>query len=90
MRDIQKFLSKVKDAYELGDVVYGPGEFLFFGLQVIQQSDLSITIYEDEKLNSVPFFPISLNQRKMVDEILNKVELRSFRFVNSSFGWYGT
>ena len=36
LRDMQKILSNVKDAYELCDVVYGPGEFLLFELQVIQ------------------------------------------------------
>ena len=82
--DIQKFVSKVKEKYELGTVVYGPGDFSFFGLQVIQESDMSITIHGDEKLNSIACFPISRNRRKMVDEILNEVELRSFRSVNSS------
>ena len=64
--------------------------FVFFGLQVIQESNMSITIHGDEKLNSIACFPISRNWPKMVDEILNEVELRSFRSINSSLSWLGT
>ena len=70
---IQKFVFKVKEKYELGTIVYEPGNVLFFGLQVIQESEMSITTYCDEKLNPVVYLPISRNQRKIVDEILNEL-----------------
>ena len=58
----------MKYKYELGTFVYGPGEFLFFGLQVIKEFDMPITIYGYEKLNSIECVLISRNRRKMVDK----------------------
>ena len=32
---VQNFISSVKLQYKLGTVVFGPGSFLFYGLQII-------------------------------------------------------
>ncbi len=86
----QKFISKVESMYKLGTIVYGPTNFLFFGLQVIQDYDMTVSIHGDGKLNALSCFPIDRHRRKQVEEVLNEVELRSFRSINSSIGWLGT
>ena len=74
----------------LGTVVNGPASFLFFGLHIIQETDMSVIIHGDEKLDAINCFPIDRDRRKQLEESLNAVELRSFRSVNSSIGWLGT
>ena len=80
----------MKDKYEQGTVVYGLGDFLFFGIQVVQESDMPITVHGNKNLSPIAPFPISRNWRKTVNEILNEVELGSFRSVNSSISWLDT
>ena len=87
---VQNFISSIKRRYTLGTVVFGPGSFLFYGLQIIQDMDMTIRIHGDEKLESLNCFPIDRHRRKQVSEVLNHVELKSFRSVNSSIGWLGT
>ena len=47
---IQNFISSVERRYILGTVVFGPGSFLFYRLQVIQDVDMTIRIHGEEKL----------------------------------------
>ena len=84
------FISSVKSQYKLGTIAFGPGSFLFNGLQIIQDTDFTIRIHGDSKLESLNCFPIDRRRRKQVLEKLNAVELKSFRSVNSSVGWLGT
>ncbi len=81
---IHSFVAEVQKRYKLGTVVYVPREFLLFGPQTIQASDMTITIHGDSELNDLDCFLISIHRRKMLDEELNEVELRSFRSVNGS------
>ena len=51
---------------------------------------MTIRIHGDEKLESLNCFPIDRHRRKHVSEVLNHVEQKSFRSVNSSIGSFGT
>ena len=82
-------VDKIKMRYELGTVVYGPGSFLFFGLQVYQETNYSITIQADEKISSLECYPIFRERRRESSIPLNEIEKSSFRSVNSSIGWLG-
>ena len=88
--NIENFIAQVQSKYELGTVVYGPGQFLFFGLQLEQDSNMTVTIHGDAKLQAICCSSLSRHRRKMMTEDLNEIELRSFRSVNSSKGWLGT
>ncbi len=82
----QKFVRDVESKHKLGTVGFGPTEFLFFGLHVIQDSDMTTTIHGDSKLNALSCFPLDLHRRKQSEMTLNDVELRSFRSINCSLG----
>ena len=86
---IEQLIANIQSNYELGTVVYGPATFLFYGLQICQDTDYSITLQGDEKINGLEGFPISRQRRKEGDTALNPVEMSSFRSVNSSIGWLG-
>ncbi len=47
-------------------------------------------IHDDSKLEALNGYSISLQRRKMVSEVLNQLELRSSRSINSAIGWLGT
>ncbi len=70
---IQAFVAEVQKTYELGIAVYGPGEFLLFGLQIVQASDMAITIHGDSKLTALDCFSISRHRRKMLAAGLKEV-----------------
>ena len=87
---IQNFIAQVQSKYELGTVVCGPGLFLFFGLQVEQDSDMRVKIHGDDKFQVICYSSLSRYRSKMMTEDPNEIELRSFRSVNSSIGWLAT
>ena len=47
---VRNFISSIKIQYKLGNIVFGPGLFLFYGLQIVQDTDMTIRIYGDGKL----------------------------------------
>ena len=63
-RKIEDFSSAVKQKYEVGTVVFGTGSFVFYGLQIIQDTDMSIIIHGDGKLEQLCCFPIDRHRRK--------------------------
>jgi len=86
---VRNVIHEIKGSYSLGTVVYGPGTFLFFGLNISQDTDMSISVDADEKLNSYECYPISRLRRKEVESNLTALEMKSFSSVNSSLGWLG-
>jgi len=86
---VKNVVEKIKQVYDLGTIVYGPGAFLFFGLHIIQDDTMEISVHADDKLDSLNCFPIDRHRRKDIDELLNPVELGAFRSVNSSLVWLG-
>ena len=51
---------------------------------------MTIRIHGGGKLESLSCFPIDRIRRNQFSEVLNPIELNSFRAVNSSLGWLGT
>lgn len=86
---VKKVIEKIKKVYELGTIVYGPAAFLFFGLHIVQDDTMEIFVHADDKLDALTCFPIDRHRRKDLEELLNPVELSSFRSVNSSLVWLG-
>ena len=86
----QKFINEFERKYKFETIVYGPTNFLFFELQVIQDSDMSVSIHGDCKLNALSRFPINRYRPEQLSELPNDVELRSYRSVNISIGSLGT
>lgn len=82
-------ISEIEKRHELGTIMYGPGEFLFFGLTITQDDYYSTTIHGEEKLNMIESYPLSRTRRRQIDDKLNAVELKAFRSVNSKIGWLG-
>lgn len=84
---INSIMEMIQSNSELGAVVYGPRSFLFFCLEICQDSGYSITFNADTKIYSLELYPLSRPRRKDCDDILNAVETSSFTSVNSSLGW---
>ena len=51
---------------------------------------MTIRVHGDWKLESLNCCPIDRHHRKQLSEVLNHVELKSFRSVNSPIGWHRT
>ena len=86
---IENIIGRMQASYKLRTVLYGPATFLYYGLRISQDADYTSTIHADEKLQSYEAFPVDRNRRKMQDEALNVIELKSFRYLKSSVGWLG-
>lgn len=88
--NLESVIDDIRSRYKLGTVVFGPGNFLFFGLQISQDTDHTITIEGDDKLSALQCYPLSRQRRKEGEKLLNDIEKSSFRSVNSSVGWLGS
>ena len=86
----ENFISSIKRQYTLGSIVFGPGFFLFSGLQIVKDTDMTIRIHGERKLKSLSCFPFYERRWKQVSEDLHPIELKQFRLVNSSVRWFGT
>ena len=60
----QVLINSMKERYRLGRVFNGPGAFLFFGLHIIQDSDMNFMFHGDTKLHAINYFPIDRSCRK--------------------------
>lgn len=61
---LQDSIAKIEKQYKLGTVVYGPRSFLYYGLQISQDSDYTITAIADAKLDILEGYPITRQRRK--------------------------
>lgn len=84
--DIADVITKVQRQYKLGTIIYGPGCFLYYGLQICQSSDFTISIHADDKLEQLQGYPITRYRRKQCDDLLNDIEMASYRSLCSSIG----
>ena len=73
--------------YTNGTIAFGHGSFLFNGLLILHDANFTIRIHGDSKLESLSCFPIDRRRQKQVSEMLNTVELRAFRSIDSSVEW---
>ena len=60
------FISSMKSQYKLGTIAFGPVSFLFNGLQIIQDTDFTIRIHVDSKLESLNCFPIDRRRKQVL------------------------
>lgn len=75
---LESVIAKIKSSYKLGTVVFGPGTLLFFGLQISQDTDYSISIQGDDKLSNLQCHPLFRQRMKEGKIELNDVEKSSF------------
>ena len=80
----------MKSQYTIRTIAFGPGYFLFNGLQILQGANFTIRIHGDSKLESLSCFLTDRHRRKQVSEMLNAVELKAFCSINSSVEWLDT
>ena len=45
---MNKYVQEIQAKYELGTVVYGPGSFLFYGLQINQDENFDVQVNGDD------------------------------------------
>lgn len=86
---LRDFINAFNDIYELGEIAQGPGVLIFFGLNLVQDSDFSVTIDAENKLKSIVPYAIKRNRRHQLDKKMNGIELKAFRSLNASLGWLG-
>jgi len=86
---VEPIIDAVKHRYTLGTIVFGPGTFLFNGLQIRQYEDFTISIDGDSKLDGIEGYPIDRNRRRQISEPVNAIEKSSYSSVNGSLVWIG-
>lgn len=60
---------------------------------MIQNEDISIESKEEDKLNALDAFevyPISLNPRQKINDLITPIRKLSFTSLNKTIGWLGT
>lgn len=84
---IHRLVTDISAKYTIGTIVYSPVSFFFNGVQVRQNTDYSICVDADEKLEVVQPMLINLMRCKEPDMDVEAVELSAYRSVNGSLGW---
>lgn len=87
--DVNAFVDQFDQKFKLRTFIRGPGNMKFYGISIVQLVDFSSTIDVDEKLVEVEGCPLAHVRHRQFDVVLNKIELSTFMFVNSSIGWSG-
>lgn len=78
--DTKIIVTKIDGTFKLGTVASSPGPLKLFGLNIHPHEDLSISVDADEKLDNLELLPISRIRGRPVDEPLNIIEKKGFRF----------
>lgn len=86
---MRNFVNNFNDRFKLGGVVHGPSVLRFFGLNIIQDEDCTMTIHADDKLQALEPYPISRPRRCQLDDVMNEIEVKSFMSINTSIAWLG-
>ena len=88
-KHVKAFLHGFNSKFALGTVVSGPGNLRFYGLNIVQDEDMSCSINAEDKLLALEQCPITRLRRQEHDSELNAVERSAFMSLNSSIGWLG-
>lgn len=87
--EVDKFLAGFDARFELGTVAHGPGSLRFYGMNIVQNEDMTCSIDANDKLSALEPYPITRLRRRQTEEPLNSVEKSAFMSLNSSLGWLG-
>lgn len=88
--DIADAVTKKQRKYKLGTIVYEPGCFLYYGKKICQSSNSTISIHANDKLEQLQRYPATRYRRKQCENLLNDIEMASYRSLCSSIGWIGS
>lgn len=86
---VDDVIRSIGQIFTLGTIIHGPGLLRYFGLNIVQHDDMTITIDGDDKLNGIYTAPITRTRRRDTTDMLNPAEKRVFASINSSVGWLG-
>ena len=84
------FIEEFDKRFKFGTVNHGPGKLRFFGINTVQNDDLTIETDAEDKMNAVVEYPLARTRRKQFEKPLNRIEKSVFGSTNSSLGWIGT
>lgn len=84
-----QLITEFAKRYTLGTVSYGPGVLRFYVLNIIQADYFTVTIDGVYTLKSSSLFNLSRSSRKESGAVLNKIEVASYMYFNSTIGWFG-
>lgn len=73
----------------IGTVEYGPGNDRFYGINIVQNDDLTCTIISDDKFQALEPCRLTGIRRREIDSPLTAAENCSYIFLNSSLGFLG-
>lgn len=86
---VDPLIAHIDDRLSIRKVSNCPGNLRFFGLNIFQLEDMSITVDRDEKLNSIETMSISQSRHRGTTYYINNLEAKEFSSINSVIGWLG-
>lgn len=75
---VKTFMAEFDRRFKFGDIMQGPGKLRFFGINTVQNGDLTIETDADDKIDAVVEYPFTRQRRKQYDQPLNKIEKSVF------------
>lgn len=84
-----KFISELNKKFELGTVWSGPDQMRFFGLNLKEADEFTISPDANNELKNVDEFQLLQLCRKEFNNKQNRIEKSAFASANSSLDWIG-
>lgn len=90
-RYAKRFISDFNNQFKFGKVTSGLGIMRIFGINTVQESDMTVKSDADDKLNSLTEYFLTRLRRKQSSLPISNLERSQFEYTSSSFGvdWYG-
>lgn len=83
---VDDVILKIEKHFTLGTLSHGPGTLRYFGLNILQYDDYSVSIDGNDKLDAIATLPITRVGRRELESLLNNAGSKAFASVNSSVG----
>lgn len=87
--DVDGFIRLFNQNFTLGTFLHGPQLLRFYGLNIYQHEDYSVSINATDNIEALEPFPLSIIRRRKIEEPLNSIVTSSYTYLNSSIGWLG-
>lgn len=85
----QKFIHGLNEKFKFGTEAQGPGNILFYGLNIVPNECFTCSIIAEDKLQALQQYPITRLRRLEFYSEITAVEKSAFMSLNSSLGWLG-
>lgn len=86
---VHDIITTINQRFLLGTIAHGPGHLRYFGINILQEANLSVTVEADDKPLEISSATISRGRRGDQLSLLATIEIKAFSSLKWINGWLG-